>query len=227
MFSNILATTESTDTLATQGVLICIGASLALGIIVSLVYKFAESNAKKEYLITLAVLPVLVQTVIMMTSGNLGSAVAVMGAFSLIRFRSAPGTAKEILFIFYSMAIGLCCGIGQIAFAAVVTVIVAVFLLLLLKTPFGNWDDRLRYLKVRLPEDEDYTVIFQDVFAKYTEYVHRKSVRTVNLGSMLDVDYEIRLKDAAQEKQFLDDLRIRNSNLRVILTSMAETEALS
>ena len=136
MFSNILS--SETAAMATGSVMICIGASLALGIIISLVYKFAESGAKKEYLITLAVLPVLVQTVIMMTSGNLGSAVAVMGAFSLVRFRSAPGSAREILFIFYAMAVGLCCGIGQIAFAAVITIVVAIFLMLLLKTPFGK-----------------------------------------------------------------------------------------
>lgn len=226
MFSNIL-TAETTETMATAGVMICIGASLALGIIVSLVYKYAENGAKKDFLITLAVLPVLVQTVIMMTSGNLGSAVAVMGAFSLVRFRSAPGSAREILFIFYAMAVGLCCGIGQIALAAVITVVVAVFLALLLKSPLGKPDDRIRNLKIRMPEDEDYTSIFTDVFERYTEHVRRKSVRTVNLGSMLDVEYDIRLKDVALEKQFLDELRVRNGNLKVILSQTGETEALS
>ncbi|MBR2996792.1 MAG: DUF4956 domain-containing protein [Lachnospiraceae bacterium] len=226
MFSNIL-TAETTETMATAGVMICIGASLALGIIVSLVYKYAENGAKKDFLITLAVLPVLVQTVIMMTSGNLGSAVAVMGAFSLVRFRSAPGSAREILFIFYAMAVGLCCGIGQIALAAVITVVVAVFLALLLKSPLGKPDGRIRNLKIRMPEDEDYTSIFTDVFERYTEHVRRKSVRTVNLGSMLDVEYDIRLKDVALEKQFLDELRVRNGNLKVILSQTGETEALS
>ena len=226
MFSNIL-TAETTETMATAGVMICIGASLALGIIVSLVYKYAENGAKKDFLITLAVLPVLVQTVIMMTSGNLGSAVAVMGAFSLVRFRSAPGSAREILFIFYAMAVGLCCGIGQIALAAVITVVVALFLALLLKSPLGKPDDRIRNLKIRMPEDEDYTSIFTDVFERYTEHVRRKSVRTVNLGSMLDVEYDIRLKDVALEKQFLDELRVRNGNLKVILSQTGETEALS
>ncbi len=225
MFSNILS--SETAAMATGSVMICIGASLALGIIISLVYKFAESGAKKEYLITLAVLPVLVQTVIMMTSGNLGSAVAVMGAFSLVRFRSAPGSAREILFIFYAMAVGLCCGIGQIAFAAVITIVVAIFLMLLLKTPFGKPDERIRYLKIRMPEDEDYTRIFEDVFERYTDGIRRKSVRTVNLGSMLDVDYEVRLKDSKEEKQFLDELRIRNGNLKIILSQAEETEALS
>lgn len=226
MFSNIL-TAETTETMATAGVMICIGASLALGIIVSLVYKYAENGAKKDFLITLAVLPVLVQTVIMMTSGNLGSAVAVMGAFSLVRFRSAPGSAREILFIFYAMAVGLCCGIGQIALAAVITVVVALFLALLLKSPLGKPDDRIRNLKIRMPEDEDYTSIFTDVFERYTEHVRRRSVRTVNLGSMLDVEYDIRLKDVALEKQFLDELRVRNGNLKVILSQTGETEALS
>ena len=226
MFSNLL-TAETTETMATAGVMICIGASLALGIIVSLVYKYAENGAKKDFLITLAVLPVLVQTVIMMTSGNLGSAVAVMGAFSLVRFRSAPGSAREILFIFYAMAVGLCCGIGQIALAAVITVVVALFLALLLKSPLGKPDDRIRNLKIRMPEDEDYTSIFTDVFERYTEHVRRKSVRTVNLGSMLDVEYDIRLKDVALEKQFLDELRVRNGNLKVILSQTGETEALS
>ena len=108
-----------------------------------------------------------------------------------------------------------------------ITIVVAVFLLLLIKTPFGSPDDRLRSLKIRMPEDEDYTTLFADVFGQYTESVRRKSVRTVNLGSMLDVDYEVRLKNNSQEKQFLDALRIRNGNLRVILSQAEETEALS
>lgn len=200
---------------------------MVMGIVIALVYRLCDREAKKEYIITLAVLPILVLTVIMMTSGNLGSAVAVMGAFSLIRFRSAPGTAREILFIFYSMAVGLCCGIGQVVFGGVITAAVALFFLILTKTRFGAGDGKSRHLQIRIPEDLDYTRAFQDVFEEYTEDCRRISVRTVNLGSMLDIDYQLKLRDLNREKEFLDAIRVRNGNLKVVLQTGAEREALS
>jgi uncharacterized membrane protein YhiD involved in acid resistance len=225
MFSSVLDT--SAAALSFESVLLCAGAALVLGVVIALVYKFGADNASKGFMVTLGILPMLVLTVIMMTSGNLGAGVAVMGAFSLVRFRSVPGTAKEILFIFFAMAIGLACGMGELLFAVFMTGVVSAVFLLMMKTGFAAGDGHTRHLKIRIPEDVDYTEAFEDVFAAYTRSAQRLRIKTVNLGSMLDLEYRIVLKDPKEEKRFLDDLRIRNGNLRIVLDGAEGGEALS
>ena len=156
------------------------------------------------------------------TSGSLGSAVAVVGAFSLVRFRSAPGTSKEILSIFFSMAIGLACSMGQIAFAVLITLIVSAVFLLLMKSPFGETHTAEKHLKVTIPEDLDYTEIFDDIFKKYVKKAELMKVKTVNLGSMYELDYDIVLEDSRREKQMIDEIRVRNGNLSIVCGRRAE-----
>lgn len=195
--------------------LLC-GAAVILGIIAATVYTLTAERYTKNFVVTLALLPVLVQVVIVMTSGNLGSAVAVLGAFSLVRFRSVPGTSREILAIFFAMAIGLACGMGQIMYAALITVLVSAVSVLLFRINFGGSGEDDKVLKVTIPEDLDYSNIFDDIFSKYTRSAKLQKVRTVNLGSMYELDYDITLKDGKQEKQMLDDIRVRNGNLTVV-----------
>ena len=220
MFTSILDV--STGTLSLASVLACIGAALLLGLVVALVYRLCGEHYSKGFLVTLALLPVLVQTIIIMTSGSLGSAVAVVGAFSLVRFRSAPGTSKEIFSIFFSMAIGLACGMGQIAFAVLITLIVSAVFLLLMKSPFGETHTAEKHLKVTIPEDLDYTEIFDDIFKKYVKKAELMKVKTVNLGSMYELDYDIVLEDSRREKQMIDEIRVRNGNLSIVCGRRAE-----
>ena len=166
MFTSIIDTTAGT--ISIQSAMICIGAALVLGIISALVYMLSAERYSSNFILTMALLPALVQVVILMTSGNLGSAVAVLGTFSLIRFRSAAGTAKELLGIFFSMAIGLACGMGQIVFAVIITLVISLMLFLLTKLNFGGRHGDEKMLKITIPEDLDYTEIFDDIFAKYT-----------------------------------------------------------
>ena len=151
-----------------------------------------------------------------MVNGNLGTGVAVLGAFSLIRFRSVPGNAKDIACIFFSMAVGLATGMGYITFAALITVVVSVFYMLLSKTKFGESESPEKELKVIIPENLDYTEIFDDLFTKYTKKSSLEKVKTTNLGSMYELSYHILLKDKKQEKAFIDEIRCRNGNLTVI-----------
>ena len=200
-----------------ESALICIAAALVLGIVVAFVYmKSSTDRYSKSFVVTLALLPALVQVVILMTSGNLGSAVAVLGTFSLVRFRSVPGTSKEILGIFFAMAIGLACGMGQILFAVIITVIIACVFMILNRTKFGEKKGLDKHLKITIPENLDYTELFDDLFAKYTSRAELEKVKTVNLGSMYELDYDISLKDAKQEKQMIDELRVRNGNLSIV-----------
>lgn len=205
--------------------LICSATSLILGIVIALVHMY-KSKYTKNFIITLALLPILVQSVILMVNGNLGTSIAIVGAFSLVRFRSLPGTSKEILSVFFAMAIGLATGMGQIIFAIIITLLVSLTLILLTKLKFGNVNEKLKILKINIPDNLDYTEVFDDVFKKYlTEYTINK-VKTVNLGSLFEITYTIILKKDINEKEFLDELRLRNSNLKIILTHPLEDSEL-
>lgn len=213
MFSSILSATES---LTVQSGLICTAVSLVLGLVVAFVYMKQSSDYTKSYIITLVLLPVLVQAVIMLVNGNLGTAVGVMGAFSLVRFRSMPGNSKEISGIFLAMAIGVATGMGYITFAAMITVAVCAVLLVLANTSFGEMKQQEKDLRITIPESLDYTGIFDDLFTLYTRKHELIKVKTTNMGSMYDLDYHVILNDESQEKKFIDELRVRNGNLTII-----------
>ncbi len=192
-----------------------LGASLLLGLVIALSYWFG-GRASKHLAVSLLVLPVIVQTVIMMVNGNVGAGVAVMGAFSLVRFRSVPGSAREISYIFLAMSIGLATAMGYVAIAAVIAVMISAVLLLLSKVPatFGQKSEKL--LRIVMPEDLDYTGVFDDIFETYTASHTIDRVKTTNLGSMFEVSYVIVLKDEKQEKAMIDDIRCRNGNLTIV-----------
>lgn len=210
MLNNII--TNSTN--MTLSTLLCLGASLVLGIIIALVYMY-RGTYTKSFVITLALLPAMVQTVILLVNGNLGVGVAVMGTFSLVRFRSVPGSASEIASIFFAMAVGLACGMGYIVYAVVFTVIIGAAMVLYKILKFGEGATTQRTLKIIIPEDLDYSELFDDLFAEYTKKSSLERVRTTNLGSLYELKYTVVLKDAKKEKEMIDKIRIRNGNLNI------------
>ncbi|MGH1632462.1 DUF4956 domain-containing protein [Enterococcus casseliflavus] len=206
-----------TSTLEWRSLLICLAASLLLGILVAAIHMIRNVYTK-NFVITLAVLPILVQSVIMLVNGNLGTGVAILGAFSLIRFRSVPGGSREITSVFWSMGIGLATGMGYVGYVVIFSIIVALFLTLLYTVPFGDRQATSeRELKVTIPEDLDYPQLFDDLFEKYTHSAKLTSVRTTTMGSLYELRYQLLLKDQAQEKQIIDEVRVRNGNLPVVL----------
>ena len=206
-----------TSTLEWRSLLICIAASLLLGLLVAAIHMIRNVYTK-NFVITLAVLPILVQSVIMLVNGNLGTGVAILGAFSLIRFRSVPGGSREITSVFWSMGIGLATGMGYVGYVVIFSIIVALFLPLLYTVPFGDRQATSeRELKVTIPEDLDYPQLFDDLFEKYTHSAKLTSVRTTTMGSLYELRYQLLLKDQAQEKQIIDEVRVRNGNLPVVL----------
>ena len=205
--------------------LICTAVSLVLGILTSLVYMY-KNRCSQSFAITLAVLPAIVQVVIMLVNGNIGAGVAVAGAFSLVRFRSAPGTAKEIGAIFLAMAIGLATGMGYVTLAALFFAIIAVFMLLLNFVKFGNGDKAERTLKITIPEDLDFDGVFDDLFGKYTEKASLEKVKTTNMGTLYELQYSIILKTREIPKEFIDEIRTRNGNLNITCSKVSEKEAL-
>ena len=202
--------------------LICDGAALVLGTLMALAYMF-RTVYTKGFVTTLAVLPAVVCVIIMMVGGNLGAGVAVAGTFSLVRFRSAPGTAKEICAVFLAMAVGLACGMGYPGFGGVFAVIMVLFTMLLTLVNFGGRknEDRRKVLRITVPEDLDYGSIFADILEKYTREAALASVKTSNLGSLNRLSYNVVLKEDGSEKAMIDELRTRNGNLEISLSIQA------
>lgn len=204
-----------TDTFAVNTFLLCAGVSLLLGAVVAWVHS-RFNNSSKGLIMTIALLPLMVQMVIMLVNGNLGTGVAVMGAFSLVRFRSIPGSAKEISSIFAAMAVGLATGTGYIAAAAIFVVIICAANVFYNISNFGEYKQNEKELKITIPEGLDYTGVFDDLFEQYTSKNELISVKTANMGSMYKLEYRIILKNVAEEKALIDDIRCRNGNLEII-----------
>ena len=159
----------------------------------------------------------LVESIIMIVNGNIGTSVAVLGAFGLIRFRSAPGSAKEICFIFFAMAVGLATGMGFFTLAVLLTMVCGLFILILEKINFGSSLSSERELRITIPEDLNYDDIFDDIFSEYTKSIKLEKVKTCNMGTMYELSYRIKMKDMKQQKEFMDKLRCRNGNLTIVL----------
>lgn len=208
---------SGTDTITFPQLLICMLISLGLGLVVAACHMFRNTYTK-SFVVTLVILPVLVQSVIMLVNGNLGTGMAVVGAFSLIRFRSVPGGAREITSIFWSMAIGLATGMGYALYIVAFSVIVAAFLLLIYTTDFAERPKVAeRELKVTIPEDLDYPHLFDDLMEQYCHKVKLESVRTTTMGSVYELRYWLLLKNPDEEKELIDEVRVRNGNLPVVL----------
>lgn len=205
--------------------LICTAVSLVLGIATALISMY-RTKCSQSFAVTLAVLPAIVQIVIMLVNGNVGAGVAVAGAFSLVRFRSVPGTAREIGVIFLAMALGLATGMGYVVLAAVFFVVIAAVLFLLTKLGFGTRRTDERLLRITIPENLDYDCLFDDLFATYTTAHTLERVKTANMGTLYELQYRVTLRDAQVPKAFLDALRCRNGNLSITCSRELTGEAL-
>ncbi len=211
MFTSIL----TNKAVSFQQILICMVVSIILGLLISLIYMYT-GPCSKNYAITLVLLPVLVQMVILLVNGNLGTGIAIAGAFGLVRFRSIPGSSREILGVFLAMTIGLATGTGLIAIAVVCAVVVGLLFFVLNKTAYGETSSQERDLKITVPENLEYTGAFDDIFAAYTSKHSLESVKTTNLGSMFELRYRITMKSIADEKKMIDEIRVRNGNLTIM-----------
>lgn len=214
MFSSII-NTNSNGLDFFSGV-ICILVAIVLGILIAFVHK-KTSKYSKNFLITLGILPLLVQSVIMLVNGNLGTSVAVLGAFSLIKFRSIPGNSKEIASVLFAMVVGLAIGVGYVYFAILLAVIVSIMIYILSKSNFCDNMSFSQNLKITIPENLDYTSIFDEIFDKYLDECELKKVKTTNMGSMYEIIYSVKIKTDVNQKEFIDALRVKNGNLPIIL----------
>jgi hypothetical protein len=207
-----------------QSLILCTVFSLLFGLAIAGIYMF-KNKYSRSLAMTLALLPAIVQVVIMLVNGNIGVGIAVAGAFSLIRFRSIPGTAREIAALFFAMAIGFVTGLGYIFYAFVFLLFIGSASLLLTKFSFGE-NAGVRYLKIRIPENLDYEGLFDDIFAKYTTSIELEKVTTTSMGSLFELTYAVTLKSSHTSKAFIDELRCRNGNLNIMLSRNRNGEEL-
>lgn len=211
--------TELTMVISVTDFLLCLGASLVIGILMALAYMY-RTRYTKSFVITLALLPAVVCVVIMMVNGNVGTGVAVAGAFSLVRFRSVPGTAKEICALFLAMGAGLIAGMGYLGFALLFTLVLCVMFMLYNRFSFGTKKNDAVYktLTITIPEDLDYSGVFDDIFSEFTLSHDLVRVKSTNMGSMFKLTYNVTLRDATREKEMLDKIRCRNGNLEIVVS---------
>lgn len=219
VFGSVLSSSAETATASLSGAtfLLCSLTSLVLGVTIAFIYMFKQEHTK-SFVVTLALLPIIVQMVIALVNGNIGAGVAVMGVFNLVRFRSIPGSAKDIGAVFLAMAVGLATGMGYLGLAVVFTVIVGLANVAFVLSPLGGAaaSTANKSLKVTIPEDLDYSGVFDDLFDRFTTKNQLVEAKTTNMGSLYQLSYDITLKDEREEKQLLDAIRTRNGNLTVI-----------
>lgn len=213
--ASTVTTTETATTLSMEMLMLSTVVSVLLGLGVALIYMY-KNRYSKSFVVTLALLPAMVQIVIMLVNGNLGAGVAVMGAFSLVRFRSIPGSAREIGSIFLAMAIGLATGMGYLLVAALFLAFMGAMTVVLNTTSFGERKTIEKELKITIPETLDYDGLFEDLFTKYTKKAELIQVRTTNMGSLFELTYSIELNSPVVQKSFLDEIRCRNGNLNIV-----------
>lgn len=211
MFDSIMVAEQMT----TLEQLICMAAAIILGFVISFTY-IKTGAYSKNFCRTLVIMPVLISAVMILVNGNLGTSVAVLGAFSLVRFRSLQGTSRDISFILFTMTIGLATSMGYIKFAVILTVAICAIIFFLAGVNYGEKKSLEKELRITIPENLDYNGIFDDIFSKYLKKVTLVSVKTTNLGSMYEICYSINLYDEKQEKEMIDEIRCKNGNLNIV-----------
>lgn len=223
LFSGIFDT-DMTSVISVSDFISCMACALFVGLILAFAHMY-RTRYTKSFVVTLALLPAVVCVVIMMVNGNVGAGVAVAGAFSLVRFRSVPGTAKEITMLFLAMGAGLIAGMGYLGFSVLFTIIMCIFSVLYNLLDFGSKKNAATYktLNITIPEDLDYTDVFENILKEYCVSCELVRVKTTNMGSMFRLTYNLTLKDTSKEKEMIDRLRCRNGNLEITVSRQETT----
>jgi len=207
--------TSGTPTL--KSLLLCTACSLVFGFAVAFAYMF-RNRYSKSLAMTLVLIPAIVQIIIMLVNGNVGAGIAVLGAFSLVRFRSIPGNSRDLCFLFFALALGFAAGMGYLFYSFIFLLLIGSVSMLLIYVRFGQGETDNRVLRITIPENLDYDGLFDDLFAKYTRSAELERVKTTNMGSLFELTYIVRLKSASMPKDFIDELRCRNGNLNILFS---------
>ena len=226
MFESIITSTDST--ISVTGSLVGIGCALVAGLLISFCYMFTQKKGTytKDFVIATAVLPMVVSIVIMLIGSNIARAFSLAGAFALVRFRSVPGSAKDIAVVFLTMSVGLACGLGFVYFAIIVAAIVCLILVILSLSAYGTMGTEQKLLKITIPEDLNYKGLFDDLFKEYFTECKMQQVKTTNMGTLYELQYLVTAKKYMDEKALIDAIRCRNGNLNISLGMLPDKTGL-
>ena len=218
MLDTILTSTTG-ESLTLANTLIIIGASIILGLIISISYMKTskEEVVTSGFAVTLIMLPAIISIIILLVGNNVARAFSLAGAFSIIRFRSEPKDPKDISYIFFTLAVGLSAGMGYVGYAVLFTIILCLIMFILKFINYGEADKSFFELRITIPENLNYENVFDDVLKKYTSSWMFKKVKTKEFGSLFEITYTVVMKNENQKK-FIDELRCRNGNLGVVLS---------
>lgn len=228
MLESIFSAT-TTDSLTLPTMLAALGAALVLGLLISLAYirTHKEEGYSSGYTITLIMLPAIISVIIMLIGNNVARAFSLAGAFSLIRFRSAPGDPKDIAYVFFTLAVGLACGMGYIFYGVIFAIILCLVMIILNQINFAEPKTSSMQLKINVPEDLNFQELFDDILNTYTNSWNLKKIRTSDFGTIFEVVYNINLKQSSDQKKFIDELRCRNGNLNISLVQKEYEDKIS
>jgi hypothetical protein len=222
MFNTILEGVSDTTSLAISisSVFLCIAAALLIGVIVCAAYLFITpaKDRSASFILSLIILPTIVSVVIMLIGGNLARAFSMAGILTIVRFRSVPGDAKDISFVFLTMAVGLSVGLGYLTLGIAVAILVAMVIVCVSKLGVGILKQKEKRLRITIPEDMNYQDAFDDLFQRYTRYAELQKVKTTNMGTLYELSYDIIMKEPGEEKELIDAIRCRNGNLGIMLS---------
>lgn len=223
MFSSMFTGTDASG-ISAKGAVVCIGVSIALGFVISIIYMLSERKKRysPHFAFTLVILPAVVCSVIMLVGSDIAKAVSLGGVFALVRFRSVPGNSKDIASVFYCMSVGLAAGMGYVIFAVVFAVVIGLLYLALTLLGYGEKKGNIKELKITIPENLNFQGAFDDLFDEYSNGATLERIKTTNLGTLYELTYSIDMKENINEKQFMDSIRCRNGNLNIILCKASE-----
>jgi hypothetical protein len=227
VFDTIFTTAVNETVITFPGMMAALGTAFALGLLVSLVYMKTHSTASpsQSFALALVLLPAVIAIIILLVGNNVARAFSLVGAFSIIRFRSTPGDPKDITYVLFSMAVGLAAGMGFLLYAAVVGVVLCAVMVLLELCHYGRPRGTEKILKITIPENLDFQNAFAGVLQKYTQSATLKKLKTADLGSLYELNYAVVTKDGFSDKDFIDELRCRNGNLNITLVLDAPSHA--
>lgn len=219
MFESILSASSTNSSISISSSVLSLAAAVVIGLVIGFAYSYSskKKSYNKEFIVGLSLLPAIVSIVILLIGSNIASAFSMAGAFALVRFRSAPGSAKDIAIVFFAMASGLACGLGFITYACISVVVILGLLLVLSLSGYCESRSVVKQLKVTIPENLNYQSVFDEVFAKYAEKSELRNVKTTNMGTLFELTYHVGMKKESDEKSFIDELRCRNGNLNISL----------
>ncbi|MBD0383982.1 DUF4956 domain-containing protein [Paenibacillus sedimenti] len=223
MLDSLFTATTMDSTITITHALLTIVVSFLLGGIISITYmKTSKQSYSQNFALTMILIPSIIAIIILLIGNNVARAFSLAGAFSIIRFRSAPGDPKDIAYVLFTMATGLACGVGMYGYAILFTFILCALMMVLHKFKFGAKRSSQKLLKITVPEDLGYEEAFLEVFKTFQVGHELKKVKTTELGSLFELVYLITMDPKTSQKELIDALRCRNGNLNITLSMNPE-----